>query len=90
MGDQNRSPDLFLGDLKDAANRFHLSTHLFKILEVPFPTHINTRKEASWVDNLFIASPTVNSVQSLKVSGVAHEYFKALEIPLKLLEEYRH
>lgn len=57
MGDMNRSPDFFLKDLKDAAEDFELEKHPFQNLWVPYPTHIDTYKRATWIDNFFIYQP---------------------------------
>lgn len=57
MGDMNRSPDFFQKDLQEIAEDFGLETHPFQNLWVPYPTHIDTYKRATWIDNFFVYTP---------------------------------
>lgn len=57
MGDMNRSADFFHRDLQEVAEDFGLETHPFQNLWVPYPTHIDTYKRATWIDNFFIYTP---------------------------------
>lgn len=54
MGDMNRSPDFFMKDLKELSEEFGMEHPPFANLWVPYPTHIDTHKRASWIDNFFI------------------------------------
>lgn len=56
VGDQNRSPDYFLKQL-DAVAREKKMRQPFIEIPVTYPTHVNTLCEASWIDNIFFASP---------------------------------
>lgn len=57
MGDMNRSADFFHRDLQEVAEDFGLGSHPFQNLWVPYPTHIDTYKRATWIDNFFIYTP---------------------------------
>ncbi|NGX43085.1 MAG: hypothetical protein K940chlam7_01376 [Chlamydiae bacterium] len=57
MGDMNRSPDFFIQDLKVAAEEEGLDCQPFANLWIPYPTHIDTHRRASWIDNLFLYNP---------------------------------
>lgn len=56
LGDMNRSPDYFMVNFAQAAQQRGIKQP-FQIMEVPYPTHVNTEREASWIDNIFIATP---------------------------------
>lgn len=57
LGDMNRSPDFFLPHFEKAAKERGLSAQPFITMEIPYPTHVNTHMEASWIDNIFFATP---------------------------------
>lgn len=61
MGDMNRSPDFFLKNLNDAAEDLGHDRHPFQNLWIPYPTHIDTYKRATWIDNFFIYTPELSS-----------------------------
>lgn len=56
MGDMNRSPDYFIKNFEETAATRNIRQP-FSILKIPYPTHVDTNREASFIDNLFIASP---------------------------------
>lgn len=56
MGDMNQSPDIILEALEKAA-KLHGSSQPFTYLPFVYPSHINTKLEAAWIDNFFIYSP---------------------------------
>jgi len=86
MGDQNRSPDYFAGDLERVAKELNWNANPFQILEIPYPTHVNTLQEASWIDNLFVAGP-VYQAESICVSESGEELFAELDSPISVLWE---
>lgn len=51
MGDRKWGPECHVEDLQKVKG----SDPSFHLLELPYPTHVFTRQEASWMDNLFIA-----------------------------------
>lgn len=86
MGDMNRSPDYFLEDFKIAAANKRMPQP-FQNLWIPYPTHINTSREASWIDNIFIANP-YPEIES-QVAKDASVLFMDLQLTLDLLESLR-
>lgn len=53
-------------------------------MEIPYPTHINTHMEASWIDNIFISNPYPQIESHITKDG--SELFKELQPTLDLLE----
>lgn len=87
MGDMNRSPDYFLENFAAIAKEREMDQP-FKNLWVPYPTHINTHMEASWIDNLFIANPY--STVPCQVAQDASVFFDDLQRTLDLLESFEY
>lgn len=83
LGDMNRSPDYFLPNFSVAAKNHGLSFQPFKIMKVPYPTHVDTHMEASWIDNIFIANPY--NISEKASEGV--QLLDDLNATIELLEE---
>lgn len=88
MGDMNRSPDFFLIDFQTAAAEHGLENQPFVNLWIPYATHINTHREAAWIDNLFFSDPYPEI--SIHVTKRAPELFESLQITIDLLESLRY
>lgn len=84
LGDMNRSPDYFLPHFEQEAHAKGLATQPFTIMDIPYPTHINTHLEASWIDNIFIANPYSQIKSHVAKDGT--ELFEQLQLTLDLLE----
>lgn len=56
MGDMNRPPRDFLNVFAQKAEEYSM-TQPYMNASIPYPTHINTHREASWIDNFFFAIP---------------------------------
>lgn len=87
MSDQNCEPEWFQKDLREVARKMH-RCNPFITLFIPYPTHVNTKKEACRIDNLFIAGP-ISKIESYKVSKTANEFFKEMQGPLDLFQEIK-
>lgn len=87
MGDMNRSADFFLKDFEKAAAKFGLSKQPFGNLWIPYATHIDTYRRASWIDNLFL----YNAYEGVRVNVAreAREIFSDLRDTLDLLKFHR-
>lgn len=85
MGDMNRSPDYFLNDFESAAVQLGMEKQPFINLWVPYATHINTQREASWIDNIFVAMP--DQVMNVHVSADETEFFDGMKAVLELLKK---
>ncbi|MDP1836771.1 MAG: HD domain-containing protein [Chlamydiales bacterium] len=81
MGDQNRSPDYFLAHLETASKALGYREQPFKALNIPYPTHVNTLMEASWIDNIFVAAPSWKPLV-LSVASSFH-FMKSLPGPVE-------
>lgn len=87
LGDMNRSPDYFIKHFESAAQEQGLESQPFEIMWPPYATHINTHKEAAWIDNILIAlPPTHKSTLPMQVSDKASDFFIDLQETLELLE----
>lgn len=86
LGDMNRSSDYFLPQFEEAAKEVGLSAQPFAMMETPYPTHINTDMEASWIDNIFISNPYLQ-IESHPAKG-GSELFEELQPTLDLLESF--
>lgn len=86
MGDMNRPPDFFIKDFEIAAKNAEIKQPLTNVW-IPYPTHINTHKEASRIDNIFIAIPDENL--KFRVAEGAKDLFNELQPTLDLLESHR-
>jgi hypothetical protein len=87
LGDMNRSPDYFLPQFEQAANKMGLAVQPFINMDVSYPTHISTDREASWIDNIFISNPYPH-IES-HVAKDSSEIFKELQSTLDLLENLK-
>lgn len=87
LGDMNRSPDFFLSQFEEAAKERGLANQPFVNVEIPYPTHINTHMQASWIDNIFIANPRLQS--EIPVANEGFELFDELQPTLDLLKRLR-
>lgn len=62
LGDMNHPPQYFLEEFERhaAANS---TKQPYRNIKIPYPTHINTHKEASWIDNIFYAAPEGTKIE---------------------------
>lgn len=90
LGDMNRSPDYFIDEFETAARVCGLESQPFEIMWPPYATHINTHREASWIDNIFIAIPRGYKPEiHSEVTGDAHAFFTDLKDTVDLLKSLR-
>jgi|LakMenEpi03Aug12_release.lakeMendotaPanAssembly.Ray.scaffolds.fasta_scaffold26755_5 hypothetical protein len=87
LGDMNRSSDYFLPQFEDAAKRIGLAAQPFINIDIPYPTHISTDMEASWIDNIFISNPYPQIESHVVKHG--SELFEELQPTLDLLESLK-
>lgn len=83
VGDMNRSPDYFMNNFAETARELDIEQP-FQNLPVPYPTHINTHQEASWIDNIFIYNPYTEI--PCQVSEDGSEFFNDLQRTIDLLK----
>lgn len=84
----NRSPDHFIKEFESAAQAKGIAIQPFEPLWPPYPTHINTHMEASWIDNIFIAIPThYKTATQATVTSDPADIFPGLQETVDLLEE---
>lgn len=90
LGDMNRSPDYFIKNFESAALEHGLELQPFEIMWPPYATHINTHMEASWIDNILIATPSAfESIVHSEVTSEGSAFFTGLQDVLDLLESLR-
>lgn len=87
MGDMNRSPDFFSIDLKELSEEFGMKHPPLANLWVPYPTHIDTYKRASWIDNFFVYSNEEDLL--IEVVRDSNQLCWQLNDVIKLLKELR-
>lgn len=87
LGDMNRSPDYFLPHFEEAAKKIGLASQQFINIDIPYPTHISTHMEASWIDNIFISNPYPKI--ETRVAQYGSELFEDLQPTLDLLENIK-
>jgi hypothetical protein len=85
MGDMNRSADYFEKDFTEAFKNKGLDIQPYENQPIPYPTHIDTHREATWIDNLFIYNPY--SEIPIKISADPAEFFDGLKPTMDLLKE---
>lgn len=88
LGDMNRSPDYFLTQFEQSAKKIGLATQPFVSIEIPYPTHIDTKMRASWIDNIFISNPYPEIESSVTEQG--SDFFEDLQPTLDLLLGFHH
>lgn len=79
MGDMNRSPDYIMNALQQVNPQ-----NGFAIISVPYPTHIDTFREAAWIDNILIASSCHRGLY-VRVSN-STDFFPAVKKTVGLLK----
>ncbi len=84
LGDMNQTPDYFIPQFEQAAKKLGLPNQPFNVMDIPYPTHIDTERNATWIDNIFIANP-YPEVES-RISKDSSELFEELQPILDLLE----
>lgn len=84
MGDMNQSPDVIQKALAKAAeiNGF---PQPFTYLPIVHASHMNTKLEASWIDNFFIYSPDTH----IQASDLPEEICNGLVPIVQLLNEFK-
>lgn len=83
MGDMNQSPAVIERALCKTAEALGISQP-YHHLPVPYPTHMNTRLQASWTDHFFISTPENHDI-IIKASDNPEELFNELVPIIKLL-----
>jgi hypothetical protein len=84
MGDMNQSPDVIQEALKKAAEMKD-SYQPFNYLPITHPSHMNTKLEASWIDNFFVYSPHIQ----ILASDSPEELCNGLIPLVQLLNEFK-
>jgi hypothetical protein len=87
MGDMNQSPECFTQDFAIAAQKYGLETQPFELMPIPYPTHVNTQREASWIDNVFLSNPYEEIPCDVIRDG--SEIFESMQTTIDLLENFR-
>lgn len=82
MGDMNQSPSVIAQALTKVAENLTISQP-YRHLPVPYPTHINTKCQAAWIDNFFVVAP--KNQGSVKASN-PEELFDSLKPIVDLLK----
>ncbi len=82
MGDMNRPPDDFLNNFARSAEKYSMEQP-YKNAAIPYPTHINTHQEASWIDNLFFFTPSEMPVEISKENS----FFPSVQETINLLQK---
>jgi len=85
MGDQNRPPGAFQLSLQLAKLK-HKKDYLFAHFCIAYPTHINTHREASWIDNVFVSAPSVQDWENCSVCQTGESFFQDLAQAIELLQ----
>lgn len=89
MGDQNRPPNCFKSSMLAAILEHGYDTkHQVIDLSIPYPTHVNTHREASWIDNIFVNAPS-GYWDNIFASSKGEDFFKDL-IPMIDLLQKKH
>lgn len=87
LGDMNRSPNDFIQQFECAAFKQGLESQPFEIMWPPYATHINTHREASWIDNIFISIPfDCKSLIQPKINSEGSDFFTGLQDSIDLLK----
>lgn len=84
MGDMNQSPDFIQNALEKVAEA-KIGFQPFSYLPIAHPSHMNTKLEASWIDNFFIYSPDT----PIRASDLPEEVCNDLVPIVKLLNEFK-
>lgn len=82
VGDMNRSSDFFIKNFEQV-----FENQPFTSMDILYPTHINTAKEASWIDNILIAIPEMDL--KVEVAESSAELFQSLQSTIDLLNSFR-
>ena len=82
MGDMNGTPQIIQDHFKQSASTSGIEQPYTAALP-PYPTHVNTHKEASWIDNIFYSVPNGMNV---RVSN-EKSFFPAVQETANLLNE---
>lgn len=85
MGDMNRSADYFQRDFATASQNRGLAEQPYENKPIPYPTHIDTNRDATWIDNLFIYNPYAEI--SVQITTDPSEFFEGLRPTMDLLKE---
>lgn len=81
MGDMNQSPSVIQSALDEAAEKKGIASP-YSYLPIAHPSHINTKLQASWIDNFFIYSPNT----PVKGSDNPEEIVEALLSIIQILK----
>lgn len=84
MGDMNQSPKVIQEALEKAAQLNHRDQP-FTYLLITHPSHINTKLEASWIDNFFIYNPDT----AIQASDLPEEVLSGLAAIVQLLNDLK-
>lgn len=85
MGDMNQSPDVIQNALEKAAES-KMDFQPFNYLPIAYPSHMNTKLEASWIDNFFVYNPDNTPITA---SDLPEEICNDLVPIVELLNEFK-
>lgn len=83
MGDMNHLPAIIDRDLKMRAREINL-TSPYKSISIAYPTHVDTRQQATWIDNFFVYTPFDDS--SISATCDPKELLDGLEAVIEVLQ----
>lgn len=90
LGDMNRGPELFMELFHNAALKQGLESNPFTALPSPYASHVNTHREASWIDNIFVFIPLEPLPQThAEVNSHPDDFFPGLKETVDLLDSLR-
>lgn len=84
MGDMNQSPDAMQKSLEKAAE-MKSCFQPFVYLPITYPSHVDTKLKASWIDNFFVYSPDI----IIQASNFPEEMCAGLVPLVQLLDEFK-
>ncbi len=87
MGDMNRSPDYLLHDFAEVAKVIGMRHQPLKNLWIPYATHVDCYRKASWFDNLFFHVPNMDI--KIEVSSEPETFFSGLIHTVNLMRSLR-
>lgn len=78
MGDMNASPEALQNHFERSANLLHMPLP-FKRIDVPYPTHINTVQQASFLDQIYVAESEGKALSSSTFSSEVESLEKLIK-----------
>lgn len=86
MGDMNKPPSVIQQALDQSAEELDV-LQPYCHLPVEYPSHMNTKLQASWIDNFFISTPR-NNPEQIQASHQAEELSNVLVPIVELLKNF--